>query len=90
MPSKAAQKGRPTASGLGGQRFPHLGGDVPPNPELVEVGLDQSVDSQEPDHRQRLNTVARAKTNDMSADAGGIDHGSPEAPLSFGSLISFL
>lgn len=57
----------------------HLGGNVGPEPQLAEVIVAQGVHSEETDHRKRFNAVARAKTRDMRADAGNIDHeGFPE------------
>ena len=58
----------------------HLGGDGGPETELGKIVVAQRVDGQKTDDRERFDTMVRAKTNDMGADAGSIGHeGFPEA-----------
>lgn len=78
-----AVRGGRFAGRLGRQSLVHLGGDLLPNPKLGEIGLDQGMNSQKPDHRQRLDSVPRAKTKNVSADSDGIDHETPQVLFYF-------
>ena len=62
------------------QALVHLGRDAGPEAQFGKVVVAQDVDGQKTDNRERFDAMARAKTNDMRADAGNIDHnGFPKA-----------
>jgi hypothetical protein len=62
------------------QALVHLGRDAGPEAQFGKVVVAQGVDGQKTDNRERFDAMARAKTNDMRADAGNIDHnGFPKA-----------
>lgn len=61
----------------------HRGGDVPPDPELGEIGIDQGPDGQKAHDGQRFNVMAHAKTGDVSRNTSKIDHDIPQVLFLF-------
>ena len=75
---------RPRRRLLSGQALVHLVGNGGPEAQLGKVVVAQGVDRQKTDNRERFDTMARAKTNDMRTDARNIDHeGFPKAGFYF-------
>ena len=69
--------GRPwtvVAPRLGRKGVAHYVGDVGPDAEFGEVGVDEGVHGKQADDGQRLYIMTRAETDDMSANADNVDH----------------